>query len=150
MEPTGVKGTFVGYEPDGLSYRVLVGNSIVVSRDVLFDESPRTARRQGNLAALLEQWEQDSGDAPLAKAAEAEGLPHRAPAVGDREPGRGRSGQGMGAEQPLEHPEPRYPPRARQPPDRYSPAVATALGEPPEAAEAARQPPKAAAAAEDL
>ncbi|KXZ41602.1 hypothetical protein GPECTOR_370g152 [Gonium pectorale] len=147
MEPTGVKGTFVGYEPDGLSYRVLVGNSIVVSRDVLFDESPRTACRQGNLAALLEQWEQDSGNAPSAKAAEAEGLPHGAPAVGDGETGGGGSGQGMGAEQPLEQPEPRYPPRARQPPDRYSPAAAAALGEPPEAAEAARQPPKAAAAA---
>lgn len=39
LDPRGRKGIFVGYEPDTKAYRVWVSGKIVISRDVVFDES---------------------------------------------------------------------------------------------------------------
>lgn len=39
LDPRGRKGVFVGYEPNSKAYRVWVDGKIVISGDVLFDES---------------------------------------------------------------------------------------------------------------
>lgn len=39
LDPRGRKGIFLGYEPHSKAYRTWVGGKIVISRDVVFDES---------------------------------------------------------------------------------------------------------------
>jgi hypothetical protein len=107
LEPVAVKGRFVGYEKGSKAYRVLVDGHIEISRDVTFDETPKT---KGEAQSVDDKKDDDSDDDDDEKIADGhekaddEAMPTASP-TGRRERDEGNDVRDA-----------RYPKRSHKPP----------------------------------
>ena len=110
LDAVSARGTFVGYEPNSKAYRVYMEETskIVISRDVIFDETPGQpvdGSKQQELTTLEEEQDEEQEDQPMEEAEDVNM--------------EGNGGDG-GYDAPGGEPqEPRFPGRARRAPAEW-------------------------------
>lgn len=129
LQPTAVKGIFVGYEPGLTAYRVLVNNKMLASRDVIFDEQPSIPDPDDEMPAMESECDSDTEDdaMPPALSPAPPGSPAAAPA-GHPSPAAAPTATPPDPALPkAAATTPRYPRRERQFPDFFKPALASSI-----------------------